>query len=202
VTVPTTYPLAWPATAKRARYKQPSAYKARTYRQSEHELLAELKRWSATEITISSNVFDRGTLGKLADPGVAVYFTRRKIKHAIALDRHYTAAENLYAIAKAIMYLRHIERIDASIGDTAVAAFAALPPAPDEPPARPWHIVLGLARPDAMGLHVSDVRAIVEARAKRMLVEHSPDKGGDPGRYLEVIEARKAARAELGGGES
>jgi hypothetical protein len=193
---PSTYPLNWPDSAKRARSRIASRFGHRSYARAEAEIIAELgpKRMGATHVVVSSNVRDRSSKGYVSDPGVAVYFRRRGKETAMALDRYHTAADNAYALAKTIEALRAIERYgSATLADQAFSAFTALPPAAEAPTVRHWREVLGV--PD--GIPRQDQLDLAELRYRKGITANHPDRGGSTEVAEELNGAIAMARQEL-----
>ena len=123
------------------------------------------------------------------DPGAAVYWQARKqARRCMAVDRYTTVADNSAAIAATLEAMRAIERHGgAQILDRAFVGFAALP----ERASAPWRDVLGLEHGRAIPVEA------VEARFKELAMKHHPDKGGDPERFRQLIQAREDAKSEL-----
>lgn len=191
---PSTVPLNWPDSAKRARSRSASRFGNRTYARAEAELIAELGRMGATHIVISSNIRDRSGRGLHRDPGVAVYFRRRGRETAMALDGYLVAADNAYALAKTIEALRAIERYgSATLADQAFSAFTALPPADAAPMVRHWREVLGVPE----GISRQDQLDLALLRYRKAMAANHPDRGGSTEVAEELNGAIAMARQEL-----
>lgn len=186
------YPLAWPPgwprtdSAKRERWPSP---KPPTVAPALTELQAELRRFGATGVVLSSNV----SLGAEtpSDPGVVAYFTYDRMQVALPCDRWSTVGGNLRAIAKHIEAMRGMERWGARHMFRAMfQGFTALPAA--GPGQRPWRDVLGLAN-DYVDRGV--ILNAYTARAKRA----HPDAGGTHDAMAALNAARDEALREMGG---
>lgn len=120
------------------------------------------------------------------DPGVAVYFTRKKQRVCFACDKYDAVWKNMRAIQKTIEALRGIERWgSSSLLDRAFTGFAALPEAtgPDC-----WE-TLGVAR-DA-----TEEQILTAYRAKAM--DAHPDRGGSHEAFTALATAKDIALATL-----
>ena len=75
----------------------------------------------------------------------------------------------------------------------AFRGYAALPPpkGPDGQIAPPWRVVL-FGAPD-----VRATAADVEAKYRELVKAHHPDRGGDPAKFNQIIDAVRQAREEL-----
>jgi len=124
-------------------------------RQAFDELIDELARWGVVNPVVSSNAPLRkdGTPyadaldDPLDDPGVAVYFTRKKRLVCIACDTFNLPYENIRAIGLSVKAMRDMDRWGAGqVLDQAFEGFAALPPPNQvsEPSASAWWVVLGV----------------------------------------------------------
>lgn len=184
------YPLLWPVgvprtvTARRARFDTSDTHARRN-------LENELRLLGATQIVITTNIEFRRD-GRpyanqyLQDMGVAVYFTRKGNRQAMACDRWSRVGDNFQALAKTVEALRGIERWGTGeMVDAAFRGFAALPATasagtPVERP-RLWHEVLGVT-PDAP-------REVIEAAKTAMQKKTHPDNGGNQADFEEVMRA-------------
>jgi hypothetical protein len=159
-------------------------------------ILAELSRMGigSDDVLISTNVKLRldglpRSDQEPSDPGAAVYWQKRgQQMRCMAIDQYYRVADNLAAIAATLDAMRAIERHGgAAILDRAFKGFAALP----EKASQHWRNTLGIS---------PDVKAsidLVEDRFRALAHVHHPDKGGDPEKFMEIQQAREAARLEL-----
>lgn len=148
------YPLQWPQGRARTKSRVKSAFKVSAAKAYE-EMMAELSRFGAAHVVVSSNIptrrdgtpYREGLSERLEDPGVAVYFTKRKRQICLPCDTYQRPWENCRAIGKAVEALRSMERHGAhQILDQAFSGFTALP-APDqvsEPDQKAWWLVLGI----------------------------------------------------------
>lgn len=175
---PLKWPEGWPRTTAVARRASP--YKC-SLDHAVKDLLAELGRMRAKDITISSNVRTglgvRMTESEVRDPGVAVYWTHRDGQpRVMACDHWHRLRDNIRAIGLAIAALRQLERCGASaILDRALKSFAALPPAPDC-----WTV---------LGLEPGASRASISDRFRELAATHHPDRGGDSTRFGQITQA-------------
>lgn len=149
------YPLQWPQGRPRTAKRRPSAFKV-TPRKAYDELCEELDRFGAKPYVISSNAPLRQRDGtpyadalsdKFEDPGVAVYFTRKKRPVCIVCDTYPTVYENIRALGLSVEAMRDMDRWGAGqVLDQAFEGFAALPPpgAMSEATDRAWWVILGV----------------------------------------------------------
>lgn len=167
------HPLQWPKGRPRTKVRKDSAFKV-TPAKAHDELVAELNRFNVSDIAISTNIPLRvnGTLyrdgldDKLPDPGVTIFFTRKKRAVSVCCDAYLRPWENIRALGLAIKSFRDMERHGATqVLDQAFEGFAALP-APDasfDDAKGSWWHVLGCAF-DADAEHV---RAAYKAAARK-----------------------------------
>lgn len=138
------YPLSWPPGWPRHKGQRDSdrRFNGPTYRWDRvfRGLQEELKRIGASPISIvvSTNQPVRGDglpyaqQRNISDPGVAVYFWRKKKQMVMAQDRFDTVIGNMRSLTMAIEGLRQMERHGgATMLERAFDGFAALPP-PDD----------------------------------------------------------------------
>jgi hypothetical protein len=122
------------------------------------------------------------------DPGVAVYFQLKGKSMAFACDQYCHVYENIQAIARTIEALRGIERWGASdMMERAFSGFKALRDSPSED----WREVLGFQPRETV------TRKMVESRARELVKQHHPDKGGNRNAFERVMRAREAAILDL-----
>ncbi|WP_417261653.1 hypothetical protein [Celeribacter sp.] len=130
------YPLQWPTGRPRTKSRGSSKFSV-TPRKAFTELMDELSRFGAATPVVSTNCALRqdGTPyadaldDSLPDPGVAVYFTRKKRLVCLACDTYKLPFENLRAIGLSIKSLRDMDRWGAGqVLDQAFEGFTALPP--------------------------------------------------------------------------
>jgi hypothetical protein len=115
----------------------------------------------------------------VTDPGVAVYFTRKKQQLCFACDQWETVDENLWAITKTIDALRGIERWGSGdMMERAFTGFTALP-SPEQ-----WWQVLGFdhSRPSAEQ---------IQERYRELALQHHPDREGGSHDVMARINAAR-----------
>lgn len=186
------YPLTWPQGQPRTKLRMFSQFKARGFGLIRDEMLDELRRLGGSSVVVSSNLRTRldglpyADQREPDDPGIAVYFLRKKKPYVIACDTFNRAWKNLRAIAGTIEALRAIERYGASsMLEQAFTGFAALPAHAAEPS---WWDVLGVG-PDAP-------LVAIEAAWERLAKQHHPDIGGSHDEMARINRARDIAREE------
>lgn len=194
------HPLYWPAGRPRTPGYQRAASKFETtFARARDDLMRELKLLGATNAVLSTNVALRRDGLPLAgqrqpdDPGVAVYFTRKKRQLCFACDRWRTVEDNIWAVVKTIDALRGIARW--GTGDMIEAAFTgftALPPAAGAGPPKPWWIVLGFAGVPALPIAAAEVQA---AYRREQLRRH-PDRGGSAEAWHELTAVADELRRQ------
>lgn len=189
------YPLTWPMAQQRTprssrefshRFKVSLAF-------ARDELLRELGLLGAKEIVISTNVPVRrdglpyADAREPEDPGVAVYFQRKKKPIVIACDSYDRVRGNLRAIGLTVAALRSIERHGStSMLEQAFTGFTALPAHQVE---ASWWDELG----------VSSTASVAEIQAARtaLALKHHPDlPGGDGDRMARINRAFDRAMEE------
>lgn len=151
------FPLQWPAGQPRTKSRTDSAFKV-TPSQAFDEMMDELHRFGVTNIVVSSNIPTRldgtpyrdGLTDLLQDPGVAIYFTKKKRQIVIGVDSYRRPWENCRALGLSIKAFRDVERHGAhQVMDQAFSGFTALP-SPEMaghnsgPGQRAWWLVLGI----------------------------------------------------------
>jgi hypothetical protein len=186
------YPLTWPTGQPRTRWRGGSQFKQRGFGLIRDVLLDELRRLDASDVIISSNLRTRmdglpyADQREPDDPGIAVYFRRKKKPYVIACDTFDRTWKNLRAIGGTVEALRAIERYGASsMLEQAFSGFAALPAHAAEPS---WWDVLGV-RPEA-------TLAEIEAAHEKLVQQHHPDIGGNHDEMARINRARDIARQE------
>ncbi len=183
------YPLTWPPTFPRAKYREAGRFKT-ALPNAIKNVQASLRGFASDsgktlkDLVISSNV----TLGadSPADPGVAVWFMWDGMQVCIPVDRYSSVASNL----QAIHHILEARRVELRHGTLALVratfqGFIALP----APAGGMWWEVLG----------VSQTASLEEARAawKKLASENHPDKGGDPDRMAQINKAFADAEKEI-----
>lgn len=207
------YPLYWPEGWPRASFRKPSKY-SRAFARDRDAIVRRLSRMGGTSIIISSNVPLRrdglpyAGMAQPPDPGVAVYFTRRKRDHVVACDTWKTVDENLRAVLRTIEALAAIERSgSAQIEDRAYQGFARLPAVTTATPTH-WSVVLGIrdvyeheiarAVRDNVPLDRERLRGRAETAYRELAKKHHPDvPAGSHEAFVEFGRAIADARKEL-----
>lgn len=149
------HPLQWPNGYPRTKCRTDSAFKV-TPVQAWDEMMDELRRFNVTSIVVSSNIplrmdgtpYRDGLREALKDPGVTIFFTRKKRAVSIGCDQYRRPWENIRALGLAVKAFRDMERHGAhQILDQAFEGFTALP-SPDmvaEADNKAWWEVLGVS---------------------------------------------------------
>lgn len=184
------YPLQWPA--GRPRTKAHLRYESRfdvTADRARQELVWEVERMGGQHMVISTNVPLRRDGYPYAhgipdggDPGVAVYFVRKKQQICFSCDQYHKVWENMRAIGKTIEAMRGIQRWGAEeMLDRAFTGFTALP-SPDAivTPATWW---------ETLGITARATDAEVKEAFMRLYQETD-----DPERQRALMAARDKAR--------
>lgn len=194
------FPLSWPITYPRTKFRSRSKFGDYSFAVVRDNLMKELKRFGADKIILSTNLplrldgMPRSGLGRIQDPGVAVYF-RKMMKgnwqdFVFACDRWEKIEDNIYSIMKTIDALRGIDRWGSSdMQEKAFTGYMALPPATTQTK-RPWHVVFGLAA------HESHV--IVRQKFNELAMRWHPDRGGDAAKMAEINRAYAEFKMERG----
>lgn len=155
------YPLQWPVGWKKTQNynRRSSKFGDKSFAVARDYLMAELKRFRAKNVILSTNIPLRkdglpySGYRQPDDTGVAVYFqleewkgnTLVKKPMVFACDKWRKIEENIYAIYKTIEALRGVERWGSSdMMERSFTGFTALPPA--APAKRDWWDVLGVSR--------------------------------------------------------
>lgn len=201
----TAYPLQWPDGWPRTPDDQRSStsqFKT-TFGRALYLLRYELQQLGAGNVVISSWLpLRRDGLPRedqarrnLPDPGVAVYFTRRRQQLAIARDAFTTVHDNLRSLGLAIEAMRALERHGGGqMLERSFAGFTALPP-----PRSCWEI-LGIG-PDATAVCLGDPQLgadlIGAAFRRRAAICHPDREGGSTEAMAELNRARDDALALL-----
>jgi len=122
------------------------------------------------------------------DPGVAVYFTRKKKPVCFACDKFDRVWKNMRAIQRTIEAMRGIERWGSSqLLERAFQGFAALP----ERTGAAWWDVLGVSA----NASADEIRQAYRELAR---VRH-PDAGGTHEGFVALQEALRMALQAVGG---
>jgi hypothetical protein len=193
------FPLCWPDGWARTKYRASSPYKVKTDVALE-ELLASIRQLGGRDIVVSSNVPTRrdGTMyrgdhsdQRIADPGVAVYWTARgpkgeAVPRVIPCDHWHTVRENVRALGMAIDYIRGLKRCGAGeIQDRAFSGFARLPETTGE--VFDCWAVLGVRR----GASSEELTR----RLRELTRTEHPDNGGSTARFARITRAYHEALA-------
>lgn len=185
IAFPLQWPDGWPRT-KAADRK--SARFQTTWAKTLEKLAREIKLLGGTPPIISSNVnlrrdgFPYADMAqdRIADPGVAVYFTMRNKPRVMARDAHPTMHENLHSLALTIEAMRAIERHGGALMmERAFEGFAAL----STPGAKSWWRVLQVP--------ANASRDEIEFAYRRLARERHPDRGGSDAMMAELNAARE-----------
>lgn len=172
-------PLAWPPGRPRAKSREPSRFKAKSWDTEIQVLGDEVERLKGRNPVLTTNYRIRlggaaiRNEGEPGDPGVALYFDLRGKKHTFACDRWNRVIDNVHAIRLTIEAIRGIGRWGSGdMVDLAFTGFAALPPpdAASQPPVRPWWEVLGV-QPDVP-------MPVIKAVYRELSKKAHPDAGG------------------------
>ncbi|KQI68728.1 hypothetical protein AN189_07470 [Loktanella sp. 3ANDIMAR09] len=166
------FPLQWPHGRARTKARSDSRFKV-SHSKAFEEMVSELDRFDVTHVVVSTNIplrrdgtpYRDGLNELLEDPGVAIYFTRKKRQIALCCDTYRRPYENIRALGLAIKSLRDMDRHGAGqILDQAFEGLTALPApgATDEADNRAWWVVLG-CQPNASA---DEVRAAYKKQAR------------------------------------
>ena len=192
----TGYPICWPISRPRTKFAHRRHARFNTkFGKARDNLLTEIRRLGGTDAIISSNIPHRNdglpranafsSVELKNDPGIAVYFTRKKKKLCFACDCYLTVDDNMHAIAKTVEALRGIARW--GTGDMMEAAFTGFMALPEISHSDVWD-TLGIYQENATE---QDVMSAWRARAK----ECHPD--AVPGREKEWHELDTAKNIAL-----
>ncbi len=190
------YPLHWPAGWKRSLDKVANNTWKRTVDKYRREMLHEIELLGGKNVVVSTNVPLRKDGNFYADfrtpedCGVAVYFNYRGRPVCFACDKYTRITWNCHAIGLTIAAMRQIERCGASdMLERAFTGFAALP----ERASSSWRVALGFKETQVVSL--AEAESAFRDLAKTL---HS-DQGGNDDLMRGLLDARSAARTELGG---
>lgn len=197
----TAFPLCWPVGWARSKHRSSSPYKVSTDAALE-DLLGQLRLMGGRDIIVSSNVPIRrdGTMyrgdhsdQRIADPGVAVYWTARGAKgeplpRALPCDHWLTVRENVRALGMAIECMRGLKRCGAGeIQDRAFEGFARLPEVAGAG-TDPWSI---------LGVKRTATREQLRERLRELTRTEHPERGGDTARFSRITAAYHEALEAL-----
>lgn len=187
------FPLAWPVGWARTQHRQSSPYKIKTDA-AISDLIASVRLSGGRDIIISSNVPTRsdGTMyrgdhsdKRIADPGVAVYWTARgkrsePIPRVIPCDAWHTVRENVRALGMALDYLRGLKRCGAGeIQERAYSGFGLLPEQAGEE-FNCWSV---------LGVRQGATRQQLSDRLRELSRTEHPDHGGSTERFSRITRA-------------
>lgn len=186
------FPLCWPAGVPRSPFRVSNGTWKQDSERIRNDLLLELERLNVDDVIISTNArtnaFGTPRLDERpSDPGVAIYFTRKKKRLCFACDRWDSIRLNMKAITMSIEAIRGLERFGAAdMVERAFTGFAQLP----AQTAKSWREVLqfGLATPTL---------SMMEERFRTLARSRHPDAGGSHDQMSELNAARAAALQEL-----
>lgn len=198
------YPLSWPAGRKRTeKYQRERSSFGVSFSRARDNVTKEIVRMVGRygpdpQIIISTNVALRRDGLPLAnqrepeDPGVAVYFLRKKRQMSFACDRWDKVQDNMQAIVKTIDALRGIERWGSGdMLEAAFTGFTALPAPGSGSTSGPWFQVFNIPAHAA----TDDVKAVY----LRQRSEAHPDRpGGSHDRMAAINVAWEAFKRERG----
>lgn len=156
-----------------------------TFAVARDKLFDELRRLGATNPVVSTNhPTDRygvptESKRRIADEGVAVYFTMRGRPMVMACDRFDTAAANMRSLGLAIEALRQLDRHGGgTMLERACTGFVALPSN------SPW---------DVLGLKPGASRGEIEAAYRERAKTAHPDAGGSHDQMARLNSAKAEA---------
>ena len=200
MTEQTKFPLTWPMSYPRTKYRDKSRFGATSFAVARDALMKELGRFGADKVILSTNIplrldgLPKSGMGRIQDPGVAVYF-RKMLKgnwqeFVFACDRWEKIEDNIHSITKTIDALRGIDRWGSSdMQERAFTGYTALPPAASETK-RPWNVVLGVSKHEENDL--------VKRRWNELAMKWHPDRGGDAMKMSEINRAYAEFKTERG----
>lgn len=193
------YPLAWPEGRPRKQWRDAAKFDT-SFARARDNIVREIHlltgKWPDPLIVISTNIALRRDGLPLAsqrqpdDPGVAVYFTYKKVQRCFACDRWKKVEDNMQAICKTIEALRGVARW--GTGDMLDAAFTGFTPLPAPATRQDWWDVLQCRRDSSFD--------VARAQYRRLASENHPDRGGDSARMAKVNRAWDDAQRELANG--
>lgn len=183
------YPLYWPLARPRCALRKTYNRFQTSFADARDACIEEIRMLGGSDTIISTNIPLRRdgvpqakAWGEtMADPGVAVYFTRKGKEMCFACDCWHHVQDNMQAIRLTISALRGIARW--GTGDMMEAAFAGFRalPAPGESTASEWWKILGVP----VNSDYNRVRDAYLLLAKK----HHPDRNGEPEMFQRVQRA-------------
>lgn len=180
------YPLSWPVTWQRTKYRKQSDFGAHSIAECVDEILRQMRLLSATGVVISTNLalrndgLPRSNQANPNDSGAAVYFRLKGADRVLACDRWIKVEDNLWSIAKHIDSIRGQARWGVGTVEQAFTGYAALP-APAAADA--WWVVLGIPSQRAGADEIN-------AAWKRLMRTAHPDAGGSDDQAARINAAR------------
>lgn len=198
MTQPNASPLSWPIRQQRTpphQRRRNNLWKGSTVSTASVQIEDEVHRLGGRDLILSTNLalrvdgFPRSGQPEPADPGVAVYFTRKGKQLVFACDRYPTVRENLRAVGMHLEAMRGMERWGVGTLDQAFAGFAALPEHAGE---EAWWSALGC---QAAPRTIDELQVVYRDAAKRA----HPDAGGSHDAFVRVQRAFETGRQVLGG---
>lgn len=188
------YPLSWPVTWQRTKYRKSSDFGAHSIAECVDEILRQLRLLSATSVVISTNLalrndgLPRSNQANPGDSGAAVYFRLKGADRVLACDRWIKVEDNLWSIAKHIDSIRGQARWGVGTVEQAFTGYAALP-APAA--ADTWWEVLGIPSQRASADELN-------AAWKRLMRTAHPDAGGSDDLAARINTARDEGLKAVG----
>lgn len=189
------YPLHWPQRQPRSRHRiRNMLWRDATVSTASVQIEDEVRRFDGRDLVLSTNLalridgFPRSGQPEPADPGVAIYFTRKGKPLVFACDRYCYVRWNLRAIGMHLAAMRGMERWGCGTLDQAFAGYAQLPEHASGPN---WWSVLGCQQPPR---DADELQAAYRAAAR---VAH-PDAGGNPVAFDAVRKAFEQGLQALG----
>lgn len=193
------YPLDWPLDVPRTpgHRRKAGPYTVSRY-QALGELKAELRRFKARNVIVSTNVRVKADGDYYAndrpmdgDPGVVLYCTINGKDLCFPCDRFTTVAANVRAIWQVIAALRTIKRVGVEhLTDRAFSGYNALPASTLAQ--RSWWVVFGWEQPHGPF-------ELVKERYRKLALERHPDGGGTAEQMAELNAAYEDAQRWLKG---
>lgn len=183
----TQHPLTWPVEkARTERFRRRRSNFKTNFAKARDNALREVQRLGGIEPILSTNIplrMDGLPYSNMRttndDPGVALYFERKKKRLVFACDLYVDTASNMHAIALTIAALRGIARWGTGdMLEAAVSGFAALP---EKAAGRSWWDRLNVAH-DATEEQIT-------ARFRELAKIVHPDVGGGTEAWHEINEA-------------
>lgn len=189
------HPLKWPEGWARYTGWRTAAHQFKSpFGRSLDRLYDHLTALKAKDVVISSNLeltmrgqprADKARM-KLADPGVAVYFTRGGKQLVMARDKFDSAGDNMHSLMLALEGLRQLERHGGgTLLERAFDGFMALPEQSN------WRSVLGFTAGETITL------AQAELRYREGAKKCHADAGGGHEAMIKLNAAIGHARKEL-----